>query len=511
MSQAYAKSNAASGPHKGGKNGPIKSTQGATSGGDNVGQRGRRADNSLMQQKLGTPAPASGMDEGAETLLSDFTTFQADYADSFGRASTLVQKAHSAQDGGDIPGRQQAIAELRDEKKGILSALDWFLPGYGITFQLSTHLEENPSLAQVPAFRDGVLRVASFANIVKQQRSLLIPFLIPRTVHGKKVPEIPGIPLGDLNFSDAVEGQEQLLDPLFSAALELRRQVAGAGHLSGPAAAALATELASGPIADFEPGSGEFEYLYTVVQSSNASADVRLRLDWLLGRDDFSVYQGLYGPAMAMGSMIQTQADVAAGNPKAPARFNSPFDLGSDEDDGICYLPGMAPKKLSDIFSLKTPAVNPQDKIAPGEVADRAAGKAPGIREFDSSEMPEEEEEEEAPKTSNGKPSDRGMGKVQTTTTREGKMVVGDGKVGGEASAKRVVKQRSGAGSSVGGGASLEAGEHLSGSANIAGKRTSKDGGTIGGSAQVGRDEEGNWNGKLRLEGESLDRKGSGV
>ncbi|HNH46505.1 MAG TPA: hypothetical protein PKY30_05685, partial [Myxococcota bacterium] len=258
-------------------------------------------------------------------------------------------------------------------------------------------------------------------------------------------------------------------------------------------------------------GSGEFEYLYTVVQSSNASADVRLRLDWLLGRDDFSVYQGLYGPAMAMGSMIQTQADVAAGNPKAPARFNSPFDLGSDEDDGICYLPGMAPKKLSDIFSLKTPAVNPQDKIAPGEVADRAAGKAPGIREFDSSEMPEEEEEEEAPKTSNGKPSDRGMGKVQTTTTREGKMVVGDGKVGGEASAKRVVKQRSGAGSSVGGGASLEAGEHLSGSANIAGKRTSKDGGTIGGSAQVGRDEEGNWNGKLRLEGESLDRKGSGV
>jgi hypothetical protein len=446
------------------KSTPAKApTKGAGSAPGAGGRGGPKArDNSVMKDALTQKAPA--LDEGATSLMEDFDRYQGDYGVAFGQAFALSLRSHAAQDSGDIPGYHAAVGTMLDVNTAILYRLDWFLPGMGINQQFADLVEDNPDLLQVDEFRAKFLRAAAFAGVVKQQRSLLVPFLVPRSVHGATVPTIPGIDLGNRSYTEAVEAQVGSIEPIFAAATALRAQLAGAPDAKGGAASIVATDAVAGPMSDYAPGSGEFEYLYEVVKHSRASSEVKARVDWLLGRDDFSAYATMFGVSVMAGELLGGQASEDAGGP----------------------LP---------------PPVLTADQHAAG----RAAGKTPGLPDFDSSTMPQEARKQEPA----GYASLRGTPRVETTREAEGKVTAGDGKVGAEGGIKQKTDWRSGANNTVGGQASIEAGATLSGSAKGSAQRTDAAGNGHAGSLGGGRDAEGNWNGSA--EGSKITKNADGT
>ncbi|MES2644605.1 MAG: hypothetical protein V4850_34275 [Myxococcota bacterium] len=439
------------------KSTPAKApTKGAGPSSNGASGAPKARDNSVMKDALAQKAPA--LDEGATSLMDDFDRYQGDYGVAFGQAFALSMRSHAAQDSGDIPGYHAAVGTMLDVNTAILYRLDWFLPGMGINQQFADLVEDNPDVLQVEEFRAKFLRAAAFAGVVKQQRALLVPFLVPRSVHGKVVPTIPGITLGNLSYTEAVEAQVGSVEPIFTAATELRTLLASGPDAKGGAASGIATDAVAGPMSDYEPGSGEFEYLYEVVKHSRASSEVKARVDWLLGRDDVGAYEQIFGTSLMLNEIISVAWQVGSGSADVPA--------------------------------AAAPAAVP---TADQHAATRAAGKTAGVQDFDSSKAPKEGgkgEEYTGPYA-----SERGMARVQTSREAEGKLTAGDGKVGAEAGVKQKTERRSGESKELGGEASLEAGATLSGSGKVSGQRTGADGTTRGGSVSGGRDAEGNWNG----------------
>ncbi|MDP2315010.1 MAG: hypothetical protein Q8P41_19070 [Pseudomonadota bacterium] len=444
------------------KSAPTKTANRGSGSGSGAGTRTPKGrDNSVMQDALAQKAPA--LDEGAAGLFADFERYQPDYGSSFAKAFGLIGKAQSAQDSGDVPGFHGAVDAMLDEKTGILLQLDWYMPHMGVYQQISDYLDGNPELAKVEEFRSGFLRVAGFCGIVKSQRNLLIPFLVPHTVHGKGFPNIPSIDLGNLSYTEGVEAQVGTIAPMLDVATEIRTLLAGAATAKGAQASAIATDIVAGPMSDYMPGSGEFEYLYLAVKNSKASTETKARVDWLLGRDDFAQYETLFGVSLMVSEMGTVAGEVRQGaaipvEPAAPA--------------------------------AQIVAVTPGADTAAGT---RAGGKAAGGRDFDSSKMPKTGGKGE--EDSGSYASERGMNRTQTTREAEGKIVAGDGKVGGEAAARQTTKRRDGSGSQAGVEGTIEAGSTLSGSGKVTGSRTGANGNTTAGGAGAGREADGTWSG----------------
>lgn len=430
-------------------------------------------------------AAAPTLDAGAATLLGDYSEREATYLPDFFEVTGLARQADLAQDAGDVAGWYGSIDLLLEQTPD----LDWFLPSHpGILQQLRWHGEDHPELTQVPEFREGYLRAYQFGLAAQQQRALIQWLMVPTKVHGETIGVLPKLPLDSLSYTEMVEGQAQALAPLLEAATEIRQTLAGAADASGARASSLATAVVAGPMGDFVPGSPEAEYLRVVVKHSQASAELRNRVTWLLGADDFDAYEGVFGTANANSLFEEFGRGEAAG-----------LSTSTDQAAATLYSPGFD--------------VNAENLAAKGKT---------GFTGFDSSKIPGPAEPEKDP---NEKPlpkdiSERGMERRQITLDPTGKFVVGQGTIGVEGGLTRKrtgVETKDGKdvvskdGSSVGVDGSLTAGDQLSGHLGAKGKRSFGDGSTVAGNAKVGRDDKGGWSAEAGGSYEIKNEDGSGA